>query len=913
MLRYVALTLLTLVLLVSLRLTTHSTQAVREWDTSAARDSLTIQTIANSDPFLWWEAEAPTATNFPPSDRNPFAPANAAEAAGLSQGQWLGVDGKREQVLFLEYQVNVPTAGKYFFYTRKFWQHGPFRWRWDDTPWQAIGPSVYLMDSTPLRQFVSANWVSLGPVNLTSGTHRFRLELTQKEGPAAFDCFALTRSPLQARGTLKPNQRYQATLQDGFLFAPDPDPMTSSPIDLRYLNEAQAGQHGFIQVKGESFIQEQTGKPIKFWAVNVGEQSLWMDRTAMATMARFLAKQGVNMVRVHAPFWGEDIRSVSPPKLEQLFALVTALKQQGIYTTLSIYFPVWMKLQAADGFPGYNNQSPFALLFFNPDFQQIYYRWWNTLLTTPNPYTGKALRDDPALAMVELVNEDSYFFWTFSPYENVPAPQMALLERQFGTWLTQKYGSLEQSFQTWATPKALRGDDLANNRAGFMPLYELVAQRESRRAQDTAAFLAASQQRFFTNAIAYFRNTLNYRGLIYASNWVTADAQILGPLDKYTNTVADFMDRHGYFVGPHEGERAAYSLNPGETYADRSALKFQSWQPGQEFDFDLPIMDLRYNGKPSTVTEINWAMPNRFRAEFPLLAAAYGSLQGTDGFFFFAMDTIRWQPTLTKFAIASPVIMGQFPATALMYRRGMVQPGTTVTDISLPIQDVIQLRGAPVRAAQNLDEFRAKEVPGGQTLRSDRADRVDPLAFLVGQVNVRFAQPAAAQQMELSKLINRSAKTVRSSTGQLLWDYARGVMTVNAPQAQGATGFLRQAGTLSMGILKLTSAMDYGTVLLVSLDQRPLATSRRMLLQVMSEEQNWGWKATGSPRKTIENTGNFAIAVRHLAGNVALQRPDAAALKVTALTSNGYPAQSLGNAASVKLQPETFYYLIEQP
>ncbi len=35
------------------------------------------------------------------------------------------------------------------------------------------------------------------------------------------------------------------------------------------------------------------------------------------------------------------------------------------------------------------------------------------LLNSPNPYTRIPLGKDPAVAIVELVNEDSHFFWTF--------------------------------------------------------------------------------------------------------------------------------------------------------------------------------------------------------------------------------------------------------------------------------------------------------------------------------------------------------------------------------------------------------------------------------------------------------------------------------------------------------------------
>jgi hypothetical protein len=121
---------------------------------------------------------------------------------------------------------------------------------------------------------------------------------------------------------------------------------------------------------------------------------------------------------------------------------------------------------------------------------------------------------------------------------------------------------------------------------------------------------------------------------------------------------------------------------------------------------------------------------------------------------------------------------------------------------------------------------------------------------------------------------------------------------------------LRQAGAQEFPQIQIESAMDYGTVLLVSLDNQPLATSRRMLLQVMSEDQNFGWKTSGTPRKTIQSVGSAPLTVRNLAGKISLRRPDATSLQITALDFNGYPAKKVGTATDFQLQPTTFYYLI---
>lgn len=862
-------------------------------------------------PFVWWEAEAPQATSFPPAEQNPFKPADAEQAAVLSAGQWIGAEGERAEPLFLEYEVTVPREGTYQLYARKFWRHGPFRWRIDAGPWQEVPASAALLDEAPIRQFVVANWVHAGSAEMGRGKHVVRIELTENRGAAAFDAFLLTTQPFVARGRLKPGEKYGRAPAGWFPFEPDPDPFAPSPIDLRSLNEKMAGDGGFIRARGEQLVHGKTGKPVRFWAVNAGPDLVNLDPISLDFLARHLAKLGVNMVRIHGPVWGRDFRQVDRAYLDRLFRFVAAMKREGIYTGLSIYFPLWLQFGPESGFAGYTGKHPFALLFFHPEFQAIYRGWWKALLTTPNPHTGRPLNAEPAVAIAELVNEDSYLFWTFQPYEAVPAEQMALLERQFGDWLKGKYGSLERAFAAWGG-KPVRGDNAAAGRAGFMPLYEVFNTRD-RRAQDTATFLTVSQQRFFERSTEYLKEELGFRGAVVASNWITASASILGPLDKYSNTVADAMDRHGYFDPLHEGERASYSLSRGDRYDDRSALLFQPRKAGETPDFSLPIMDIGYNGKPSLISEVNWPMPNRFRADLPLLAAAYGALQGTDGTFLFALSGPTWQQVPSKFSIQTPVIMGQSPAAALIFRKGLVKPGAPVVEVSLKPTELFALKGAPVVAPVNLEELRARDIPAGQTAEVARLERIDPLAHLVGKVSVRFAEKDGKSRVaDLSRFIDRGARTVRSQTGELLWDYGAGRVTVNAPAAQGVTGFLQKAGAVSLRDVTIRGGMEYGTVLLVALDGRPLRESGKMLLQVMSEDSNYGWEAPGSGPREIKSTGAAPIVVKKMSGTVSLPRKDADRLRVTALDFNGYRKKPLGSARSIALQEATLYYLIER-
>jgi hypothetical protein len=862
--------------------------------------------------WIWWEAEATKATNFPAV--NPFAPTDEKAAQRLSGGKWVGSSAPGK-VLFLEYEITAARNGVYDFYGRKFWTHGPFKWRFDNQPWQRSGADVPLLDDVSLGQFVNVNWVRIGTATLKAGEHSLRIEVDADVSAVAFDCFLLTDSPFVPRGRMKPGEKSGAAPEGWFSFEPDADPFGPAALDLRSLNERFAGEEGIIVARGNELVHARTGRQVRFWGVNSGHDLLNQDPQGMTQFARRLAKLGVNIVRLHGPLWRQDdLTRIDEVKLEKIHRLVAALKSEGIYLELSCYFPVWMQPKGVAGLEGFNGtQNPFAISFFNHAFQELQRGWWKDALTRKNPYTGLTLAQDPALAVIEIVNEDSLFFWTFSPYKNVPAPQMEILEREFGGWLAGRYGSLDKAFAAWGGAH-VKGDLESRGRVGLMRLDRLARDRGVR-AQDTAQFLAILQRQYFDGMRSFLREDLGFKGLVSGSNWITAEPRVLGPLDKWSNAGCDVMDRHGYYGGPHEGPRAGYLISNGDRYADASALLFETGR-GNAIATDLPIMDLAYNGRPSIISEIGWVPPNRFRTEMPILAAAYGALQGTDGFFFFATKDVDWIGRLSKFSIADPAAMGQFPAAALIFRKGLVRTGDPAIRIESRLSDLFALDGIPVSAPQNVDEIRRADVPVGRPVDITEMQSMDPLAFLVGRVEVNVSESGGRSKViDLSRFIDRKKKTVNSATGELGWDYGSGLVTVNAPAAEGAVGFLAKAGPIKLDDLKISSPLDYGSVVLVSLDERPLKTSRKMLLQVMTEDSNYGWSAPGVGLRPIVDMGGPPIVVKRVEGTIALGRKDASSLRVVPLDFNGYRSQE--NAPflagpSFSLLPTTLHYLIEE-
>ncbi|MFM7323778.1 MAG: hypothetical protein ACKO4L_02435, partial [Nodosilinea sp.] len=172
-------------------------------------------------------------------------------------------------------------------------------------------------------------------------------------------------------------------------FTPEPDRFSPEALlDLRYLNEAQAGESGFIgrSADGEDFITGD-GTPIRFWPVNTG---IWRQPpAAMAEQARFLAKRGVNLVRWHGQIPSQaaqtPLRAIDETARDQLWHLVAAMKQEGIYTSISPYFAAALPPQPQWGVPR-DSDTMMGLLFFDPVVQEAYQAWWRALLEPVNPY-----------------------------------------------------------------------------------------------------------------------------------------------------------------------------------------------------------------------------------------------------------------------------------------------------------------------------------------------------------------------------------------------------------------------------------------------------------------------------------------------------------------------------------------------
>ncbi|MCL2665321.1 MAG: cellulase family glycosylhydrolase [Defluviitaleaceae bacterium] len=671
-----------------------------------------------NDTYIWWEGEDYIETNFPHSTSyfgiHTAGPDDNFDI--LSGGNWLSIGGWVDDsvTMIAKYEIEVKESAEYTLYSRKFWLHGPFYWSFNGGDKTECGWDLTLLDSIEIRKWLGANWVYLGEVFLEAGTHIFEIEMKRdlelsgdgmRNYAAGFDCFLLTVEPFVPAGKRKPDEPQLKPEEGFFAFEPGYDRFGEAALDLRFLNDEYAGIHGFIMADGENFIYENR-MPVRFWGVNTGHETLNASKNNLDYMAKVLAKRGVNLIRIHgAGFTMMSDRSsvVDQNDLDKLHYFIYAMGNAGIYTHISIYFPIWYSFGSHSGYPGYDqtsNKHPFMLLQFDPDFQAAYKNAVRIIFETVNPYTGIAIKDDPSVAFFEIQNEDNYFFYTFSP-ENMPDVYFRVLEKQFGDWLIKKYGSFDDMMAAWHNQKDSR-DDLHEGIVGLKSAYNMVYNANGflkARLTDQLIFLTESQRNFYAEINRFIKEDLQSKILVVAGNWTTSNPKVLEALERYTYETSDVIDRHGYFEPSiHQGDgRQGYSVNPGDKYVDTTGLDM----PDQ-----LPLKYVQNYGMPAMLSEINWNNPNKYKAEFPILLASYASLNGLDAPILFALGT-QFDRVTNKFALFTPTGVGQFPAAALIYRNAYVRETGPVVIETLDLDDLFSFKGSFVNEDYNLDMFRA--------------------------------------------------------------------------------------------------------------------------------------------------------------------------------------------------------------
>jgi hypothetical protein len=675
---------------------------------------------------------------------------------------------------------------------------------------------------------------------------------------------------------------------------PEPtDDFAPTAIDCSRWVEAPTGKHGFLQVRGDQFVFED-GTPIRFWGSHLEPyiHAQPFEKSQFEFVARRLRKLGYNVVRLgpRPIVWDADGKTYfdyNQKGFDHLDYLIYTLGQHGIYVILTNEYPAVATIKPDDHIPGFERPGAAARVqFFDDRVAALRQKRILDIMTHLNPYTKKRYADDPTIALVEILNEDS-IFWPGA--NNIPEPFQSELRDQFRAWLQRRYGK----------PPSEPVEILPTS--AFQPTYGAGHAEMRRRALDQLRFYLEAENHFWQST----RDMMLKAGVkvpISGSNW--QGAGFTTRIHLLDQAKLDYIDRHGYWDHPqgvgdnrnHIGTELFYNL-PMIKSVNGSRL------PEEHAVANLVIAKAweRVFGKPLNISEWNTCLPNQYSLEGTGLMAAYGMLQGWRGNMQFAYSSPDWLGKLGDGAfdlLNNPPQILQFPAAAVMWHRGDVREAGIVAEALYTPEDIF--------------EFANDRIPVPRT------------AALVGKVGYQFVEHERKPVVkDISPFWDPETQVAKSETGELSWDGRRGVVTIDTPRSQAIIGFL-SAQSHHTKILDFQSTTRFGALWVTALDEdRSIPDARRLLITAVGPARNMGMEyertdkvspQTGLQLWRLKNLGVAPVLMEEVAGHLSIHSNHASEFHCWLLDVNGkrtrqMNVQSEAGRIELELLPESGFYL----
>lgn len=639
-------------------------------------------------------------------------------------------------------------------------------------------------------------------------------------------------------------------------------------ISMERWIEAPAGNHGGVLMVGDHF-EFTDGTPIKFWGVNNGNSNFQAPKDgesneeAFARAAQHYVKYGVNCVRMHKfaenqwGVFGNSVLDFVPEKMGRFDQYLHQMKKHGVYFGFSHVFHLQVPEGDRDRLADYDEIKKIGSttgMKFARDIQDLHIAQTVALLNHKNPFTGLRYADDPALAFVEMHNEDNLYWPIVQERVNRTTTYKRIFCEMFSDWLKRKYETQTTLVNAWgaeaigAFSKFAQDEHL--DQRNIYPLancfsihWELENRPELRqRMLDTAQFLYETQVSFYRRYEQAIRKT-GYKGPLVGSCWQAGNG-----LTHYGNLHSDYLvgiiDRHNYWGNrPDKGLGQSMLAEPG------SGLLGTGLQQ---------VAD-----RPFAFSEWISVFPNEWAAEGPPIIAAYGmGLQGWDASYEFFSGHPGFSETLGRtWNVQQPSQIGLYPALARMVYRGDVKEGRIVStrNVHMPSFKESDDPGFDERVIQEGDY---KIFTGG----------FQP-ALAVGRTVVDFVrQPTTTNSFDLAP--HRSGDTLHSMTKQLAWTTTdgKGYFTINTAGTKGVIGFAENK-SFQLGRVAIEPQSPFAVILVTATQPKgTITTDKRLLVTVMARTRNTGMEFDEAGVKVVDR-GRAPILLEPVRTTIHIDRP----------------------------------------
>lgn len=599
----------------------------------------------------------------------------------------------------------------------------------------------------------------------------------------------------------------------------------SSLVDFSFRLAPPAGRQGFLFVGSDGHFYFEDGTQARFWGINVAKDAVFVPHQTIDAAAALFARAGFNLVRLHHL---DDVNGllpreqaghkprIEPQKLDAVDYWIAALKERGIYVYMDLldYRTFWEQEGVAGGEALGRGAKPYAL--FNERLIQLQREYARELLINHiNPYTGLSYAQDPAVAMIELCDENGLLARQ-NHWGQMVSPYREELLRRWNFWLRGQYQTTAQLNQAWAGPAGREGladfESLDEGTVALSGISPPVPNPEAR-AADVRRFVASLHREYF----GQMRDFLRAAGVKAPLTAVT-DTEY--PADLFAvATELDFIGANYYFAHP-----VIKDPQPPDLLA-----YFDAQSPLRARGPDTAIRRLcgpRVVGKPLVIREWNICWPNEHRAAGLLEAAAYAAIQDVDGMILFTYDC---RP--------GPHKLSYFDVSADPTRWGLVALAGEVFRIGAP-----EIFGPYIVAFSERDVYQCPD----ETL-IDSVYEAGAIAKVANwfpgcgptAAKLTHLRPHASEitgdilpQLGLSGLEALGCRVDVSGWGVL------DPLPFAAETVQVIAGNLANSHKASLNNWRVRSATDQGAITWCSLDGEPPAASRRWVVKMVSGARN---------------------------------------------------------------------------
>lgn len=636
-------------------------------------------------------------------------------------------------------------------------------------------------------------------------------------------------------------------------------------LDLSFLLDAPAGKHGFVKSRGGHFVFED-GTPARFVAVNIhSHRGLLPSWEEAQRVARTLSRYGVNLVRLHLMEYVLPVPDAfgrsgiaGGKEWERFDNLVKCLKDHGIYVALDSISGLSANRPAPDAFEGAGDYPAHrAWWTYHPTLREQGLAWAKMLLSHRNAQTGNRLVDEPAVAMLMLVNEQSVFFDWREGEKPTPPAIRELFSRRYNEWLVRKFddrAGLERAWRAADGSSALAaGEDPAKGTVNGWDLYAQVLTHRTATDGDGAIpparlrtlmqFLQDLQTEAQGDYLALLRS-LGVKVPIAGTNIFHEPAELRTCLDM------GFTAQNMYYEHVRQANRALMFPNIPEVLCDPLASG-NLVHPG--------IAAAKLNTLPVVSTEHNTMWPQEWRGTHNLSVYSMAAFQDWDALFWYCYMGgygLSWEDAAKMTAVPYPTVQfndaataGLLPAAALLFQRRDVAPGRNlvqvVYDDGMATATGSRMRhgGFPwnyltwvsrVEGAFGQADGRAQFTVGPQGPRSLPFGAGDWLKSPEEQARVldgalkQAGLMAPGQGLQGERLVSDTAEVVR--------DWKRGLLLIDTPRTQAVSGF--PAEDVKLRDVTVRSRTPFVTIVVQSLDDAPVAAARKLLLTAVARVEN---------------------------------------------------------------------------